>query len=78
MNLVIIPYQSLDPDTLTAMLEEFVTRDGTDYGEFEATLSVRVGQVRHQLESEKAAIVFDADEETFSIVPSEALRLQGD
>lgn len=78
MNLVIIPYQSVDSDTLTAMLEEFVTRDGTDYGEFEATLSVRVGQVRHQLESEKAAIVFDADEETFSIVPSEALRLRGD
>lgn len=78
MNLVIIPYQSVDSDTLTAMLEEFVTRDGTDYGEFEATLSVRVGQVRHQLESEKAAIVFDADEETFSIVPSEDLRLRGD
>ena len=78
MNLIIIPHQSLEPDTLTAMLEEFVTRDGTDYGEFEATLALRVGQVRHQLESEKAAIVFNADEETFSIVPSEALRLQGD
>ena len=78
MNLVIIPYRSLETDTLTAMLEEFVTRDGTDYGEFEATLSLRVGQVRDQLESGKAAIVFDADEETFSIVPSEALRLQGD
>ena len=78
MNLVIIPYQSLEADTLTAMLEEFVTRDGTDYGELEATLTLRVGQVRHQLETKKAAIVFDEDEETFSIVPSEALRLQGD
>lgn len=78
MKLVIIPHHTLQPDTLTAMIEEFVTRDGTDYGEFEATLSLRVGQVRHQIESGKAAIVFDPDGESFSIVPSETLRSTGD
>jgi hypothetical protein len=74
MTPIIIPHHSLEPETLLAMLEEFVTRDGTDYGEREANLSLRVRQVRGQLESGKAVIVFDTDEETFGIVPREALE----
>jgi hypothetical protein len=74
MTPIIIPHQSLEPDTLSAMLEEFVTRDGTDYGEHEAALCLRVRQVRSQLETGKAVIIFDADEETFSIVPRDALE----
>jgi uncharacterized protein YheU (UPF0270 family) len=74
MTPIIIPHQSLEPDTLSAMLEEFVTRDGTDYGEHEADLCLRVRQVRSQLETGKAVIIFDADEETFSIVPRDALE----
>ena len=73
MTPMIIPHDSLEPDTLSAMLEEFVTRDGTDYGENEADLSLRVVQVRNQLETGKAMIVFDTDEETFGIVPTGAI-----
>ncbi|MEY2680747.1 MAG: hypothetical protein RL661_978 [Pseudomonadota bacterium] len=74
MTPVIIPHHSLDPDTLSAMLEEFVTRDGTDYGEYDANLPLRVIKVRSQLESGKAVIVFDTDEETFSILPRDAIE----
>jgi uncharacterized protein YheU (UPF0270 family) len=74
MTPVIIPHHSLDPDTLSAMLEEFVTRDGTDYGKYDANMPLRVRQVRSQLESGRAVIVFDIDEETFSILPRDAIE----
>jgi hypothetical protein len=35
---LIIPFQDLSPEALRGVVEEFVTRDGTDYGEFEVSL----------------------------------------
>ena len=37
-----VPYDSLNPDTLRAVVEEFITRNGTDYGEREKTLEQKV------------------------------------
>lgn len=56
-----IPHGELKPDTLTALLEEFVTRDGTDYGAEEIALATKVAQVRRQLEQGEAVIVYDED-----------------
>ena len=55
---MIIPWQELTPDTLTNLLEEFVTRDGTDYGEVETGLDTRVEQVRRSLQSGEVVILF--------------------
>ena len=38
---MLIPHTLLDPHTLERLLEDFVTRDGTDNG-YEATLEQRV------------------------------------
>ena len=43
---MIVPWQSLDPDTLQNLLEEFVSRDGTDYGEQELSLAQKAEQIR--------------------------------
>lgn len=74
MNPLIIPYQSLQPDTLQAMLEDFVTRDGTDCGD---QAGLRVAQVLRQLRSGKAVIVYDGATETFTILPKDQLVRQG-
>ena len=74
MTPIIIPHHSLESETLRAMLEEFVTRDGTDYGAQEIPLKARVDQVLRQLRAGKAVIVFDSDEETFSILPMEQVH----
>ena len=37
---MIIPATQLQTDTLTAILEEFITREGTDYGELELNLAM--------------------------------------
>ncbi|MFL5815094.1 MAG: YheU family protein [Bdellovibrionia bacterium] len=62
-----IPWQNLDPDTLRALIEEFVTRGGTDYGDKEISLETRVRQVQELLRTGKAKIVFDPETESCDI-----------
>ena len=63
-----IPYRSLNPATLQNLIEERVTRDGTDYGEQEASLDEKVNQVKTQLASGKAYILYDEELETCEIL----------
>ena len=49
------------------MIESFVLREGTDYGEREFSLEQKVAQVRAQLERGQARIVFDPDSSTVTI-----------
>ncbi|MDU3718311.1 MAG: YheU family protein, partial [Klebsiella michiganensis] len=39
---MIIPWQDLDPETLDNLIESFVLREGTDYGEHERSLTDKV------------------------------------
>lgn len=71
MNAVKIHYDQLSPEALQGVIEEFVTRDGTDYGEIEVSLQTKVAQVLGQLKSKKAVIVFDPETETCNILKSD-------
>lgn len=64
-----IPPDRLPPDVLQAVIEEFITREGTDYGEANHTLAEKVAQVREQLRRRTCVIVFDQESETTSIIP---------
>ena len=44
-NLIEVPWQELEESTLNNLIEEFVTRDGTDYGELELSMDQKVKQV---------------------------------
>ena len=57
---MLIPYTLLEPQTLERLLEDFVTRDGTDNGD-ETPLDTRVARVRKALEKKQAVILFDPD-----------------
>lgn len=57
---MLIPHDQLEPDTLTRLIEDFVTRDGTDNGD-ETPLETRVKRVRRALDKGEAVIVFDPD-----------------
>jgi len=63
-----VPYERLDPETLRNVIEEFVTRDGADWGDAGGTLEEKVGQVMQQLRSRKIKIVFELNSETANIV----------
>ena len=66
--------EDLSPSALRGLLEEYVTRDGTDYGRIERSVEEKIEQVRAQLRSGEARIVFDPETETANIVMARELR----
>jgi uncharacterized protein len=68
MSGVEVPVSALSRDALRALVEEFVTRDGTDYGAVERSLEAKVADVLRQLDRGEARIVFDPETETTTIV----------
>ena len=71
-----VPQARLPDEVLRRVAEEFVTREGTDYGTAPTTLEEKVADVRRQLDRGEAVIVYDADNETINIVRRGA-RLSG-
>lgn len=65
---VVLPPDALSPEALSDLVEEFVTRDGTDYGAVERGVEGKVAQVMAQLRSGEARLVFDPETETANIV----------
>jgi len=63
----------LAPDTLRAVIESFVLREGTDYGLEETSLDAKVGQVLAQLRRGDAHVVFDPATDSVTIVVTRAL-----
>jgi uncharacterized protein len=64
---VVVPYGELAADLLRAVVESFVLREGTDYGERELSLDEKVERVIAQLKRGEVQIVFDPESETVSI-----------
>lgn len=70
-DMIVIPHRRLSPDALAGLIEEFVTRDGTDSGYTRGSLEENVAMVRRQLDSGRALIVFDGRLQTWNIVPAD-------
>jgi uncharacterized protein YheU (UPF0270 family) len=64
---VVVPHTELGADVLRAVIESFVLREGTDYGEREISLDEKVARVIGQLERGDAQILFDPDTESVDI-----------
>jgi uncharacterized protein YheU (UPF0270 family) len=67
---MIIPWQDLAEDTLRNLLEEYVSRDGTDYGEQEVSLARKVLQVQRQLQDKILVIWFDQATASTTLLPA--------
>lgn len=67
-----VPYEQLNPDTLRKMIQEFVTRDGADWGDAGCALEDKVQQVLRQLKHKRVKVVFDLRSETANIVSSQS------
>lgn len=64
-----IPWEKLSADALQGMLEELVTRDGTDYGESELSQEQKITQLRRALQQGRALIAFDPGSESWAVLP---------
>lgn len=65
---VAVPYTQLSSEALQGVIESFVLREGTEYGEREFTLAEKRLHVMHQLERGEAQIMFDPQSQSVDIV----------
>jgi hypothetical protein len=67
-KIMIIPFDKLSPEALQTLIEEFVTRDGTDTGYEKKSFENDVVMVKKQLKRVDAVIVYDQNSQTSNIV----------
>lgn len=63
-----IPPERLSAEVLHGLVEEFVTRDGTDYGRTEKSTEQKVADVMRQLRRGEVRIMFDTETQTTNLV----------
>ncbi len=69
-----VPFKDLEKDTLNNLIEEFVSREGTDYGSQIYNLVDKVKHVMRQLEKGTVYIDYDAESSSSNIVKREQLK----
>jgi hypothetical protein len=71
---ITVPHTELSEEVLRRVIESFVLREGTDYGEKEVSLEQKVARVIGQLERGEAQIIFEPESESVDIVVVNAAR----
>jgi uncharacterized protein len=71
---VIVPYEKLSPEALRGLIEEFVTRPGTDTGYTDGSLENNVNMVMKQLKLGDVLIVYEESTLTANIVPKQMVK----
>jgi hypothetical protein len=71
---MIIPLDKIPNDTLLAIIEEFILREGTDYGDESIDKETKIKQVKLQLEDGSAVLVYSELHETVNILPKEQFQ----
>jgi uncharacterized protein YheU (UPF0270 family) len=66
--------ESISALALEGLIEEFVTRDGTDYGYDETPLASRVEQVKKKLKNKEIVVLFNEATDEVNLVLSERLK----
>lgn len=73
---MIIPYTDISDDTLNNLIEYFVLREGTDYGEHEVELPQKVAMVKRQLKSGEVLIVYSELHESINLIAKQQFLQQ--
>ncbi len=75
---MIIPYNEIASETLNNLIEYYVLREGTDYGDSEVSLSDKVQHVLQQLHSGDVVIVYSELHESINLMPKQQFMQQQD
>lgn len=65
-----IPFERLEESALDGIINDFVLREGTDYGSTEYSLETKIEQVKNALKKGSAKVFFDPHTETCTILTS--------
>ena len=69
-----IPLDRLPPELLTAIIEEYICREGTDYGANEVSLETKMQQIKKQISRGDIVITFDQATETCNLLTKESFQ----
>jgi hypothetical protein len=75
---MIIPIEDISKDALFNLIEGFVLREGTEYGDVDCDLEGKVQQVFDQLKAGEALLVYSELHETVNIIPKDQLSLHAE
>ncbi len=67
-DFVRVPPERLPAETLAALLEEYASRDGTDYGHYDISLEEKRTQLHARLTNGDLQLLFDVDSEHWDLV----------
>ncbi|MEH6451974.1 MAG: YheU family protein [Psychromonas sp.] len=73
---MLIPYQDLDLDTLHNLIEYFILREGTDYGEHEVSLEEKTEKVLQQLKQGSVVILYSELSESVTLMHKDQVEKQ--
>ena len=71
---MIIPLDQLPHETLIAIIEGFILREGTEYGAVDISKEAKISQVKKQLEQGCAVLVYSELHESINILPSDQFK----
>jgi len=77
MSIHIIPVNRLSIEALQGVINEFISREGTDYGEIEVSPETKFRQVKQRLERGLSVLIFDDQTETTNIFQADNPILKG-
>lgn len=66
---MIIPFKELPIETLNNLIESFILREGTDYGEDDFSLNDKISHIKTQLNQGDVVIVYSELHESINIMP---------
>ena len=72
-NFIIVPRSSLSASAVTGLVEEFILREGTDYGHSDVTLDQKKDRVFRQLEGGHIQIVFSSKTENCTLMQTDEI-----
>lgn len=73
---MLIPYQSLDAETLSNLIESFILREGTDYGSEEVSLQNKTQKVLHQIKNGEVLILYSELSESVTLIHQQQFNEQ--
>ncbi|WP_094752526.1 YheU family protein [Psychromonas sp. CD1] len=69
-----INYHDLQTETLHNLIEHFILREGTDYGEQEISLDKKKQQILHLLEKGDIVILYSELHESITLITKDELN----
>jgi uncharacterized protein len=74
---IAIPKEALSADALRGVIDNFVMREGTDYGTAEVSYESKIERVMKQMEKGDIKIVFDPNSETVTLMTKSEFKKLG-